>query len=152
MSGRTCLLPMLKPCSRSAEGQVEYLRTRLLIGSLEIQVLHFLRPGSLDLVAMTDGSEDEQDLPPLPWFGPGDQRQSAYQSRRLALDGAQAAPEVDVTNAALNSLLDLLEDRVTTWPAQPQAVTSGRTGSRCFSSLVMLPRLSSGDRGGGGDR
>ena len=102
-----------------SQGQVEYLRTRLLIGSLEIQVLHFLRPGSLDLVAMTDGSEDEQDLPPLPWFGPEISAESAYQSRRLALDGAQAAPEVDVTNAALNSLLDLLEDRVTTWP-QPQ--------------------------------
>jgi hypothetical protein len=36
------------------------------------------------------------------------------QRRRLALDGAPDAPGVDVTNTALNSLLDLLEDRFIT--------------------------------------
>jgi len=35
-----------------SQGQVEYLRTRLSIGSHEIQVLHFIRPASLDLVAV----------------------------------------------------------------------------------------------------
>ena len=104
-----------------SQGQVEYVRTRLSIGSHEIQALHFVRPGPLDLVAVAVPPEDEQNLPPLPWFGPEVSTEPAYQRRRLALDGAPDAPEMDVTNAALNSLLDLLEDRFTTWPLPGQA-------------------------------
>lgn len=99
-----------------SQGQVEYLRTRLFIGSHEIQALHVVRPGPLDLVALTNTPEDGQDLPPLPWFGPEVSAEPSYQRRRLALDGAPEASEVAFTNAALNSLLDLLEDRFTTWP------------------------------------
>lgn len=102
-----------------SQGQVEYLRTRLFIGSHEIQALHVVRPGPLDLVVLTNAPEDGQDLPPLPWFGPEVSAEPGYQRRRLALDGAPEASEAEFTNAALNSLLDLLEDRFTTWP-QPQ--------------------------------
>jgi hypothetical protein len=104
-----------------SQGQVEYVRIGLSISSHEIQVLHFVRPGPLDLVAVEVAPEGEPDLPPLPWFGPEVSAEPAYQRRRLALDGAQAISEVDVTNAALNSLLDLLEGRLTTWPVQGQA-------------------------------
>jgi hypothetical protein len=99
-----------------SQGQVEYVRARLFIGSHEIQALHVVRPGPLDLVALTNAPEDGQDLPPLPWFGPEVSAEPSYQRRRLALDGAPEASEVAFTNAALNSLLDLLEDRLTTWP------------------------------------
>jgi hypothetical protein len=95
-------------------GQVEYLRTTLSIGSHKIQALRFVRPVALDLVAVAGAPEDGQDLPPLPWFGPEVGTGPAYQRRRLALDGAPDAPEVELTNAALNNLLNLLEDRVTT--------------------------------------
>jgi hypothetical protein len=105
-----------------SHSQVEYLRTSLTIGLHEIQALHFVRPAALDLVAIAGAPEDGQDLPPLPWFGPEVSTEPAYQRRRLALDGAPDAPEVDATNAALNSLLDLLEDRLTTWP-QPHEST-----------------------------
>ena len=37
-----------------SQGQVEYARTRLSIGSHEIQVLHVVRPGPLDLVVLTN--------------------------------------------------------------------------------------------------
>jgi hypothetical protein len=100
-----------------SQGQVEYLRAKLFIGSHEIQALHVVRPGPLDLVALTNAPEDGQDLPPLPWFGPEVSTEPAYQRRCLALDGAPEASEAEFTNAALNSLLDLLEDRFTTWPA-----------------------------------
>ena len=63
-------------------------------------------------------------MPPLPWFGPEVSAEPAYQRRRLALDGAPDAPDVDITNAALNSLLDLLEDRFTIWPGPHEAVIS----------------------------
>jgi hypothetical protein len=101
-----------------SQGEVEYVRTRLSIGSQEIQVLHFVKPGPFDLVVVVP-SESEQDFHPLPWFGPEVSTEPAYERRRLALDGAPEAPEVEFTNAALNSLLELLEDRITTWP-QPQ--------------------------------
>jgi hypothetical protein len=107
-----------------SHGQVEYVRTKLSISSHEIQALHFGRPVALDLVAIAGAPEDGQDLPPLPWFGPEVSTESAYQRRRLALDGAPDAPDIDATNAALNSLLDLLEDRLTTWPQPHESMGS----------------------------
>jgi hypothetical protein len=93
-----------------SRGQVVSARTELSISSHEIQTLHFIRPVALDLVAIAGAPEDRQDLPPLPWFGSEVRTEPAYQRRRLALDGAPHAPEVDMTNAALNGLLDLLKD------------------------------------------
>jgi hypothetical protein len=98
-----------------SQGQVEYLRTSLSIGSHEIQVLHLLRPAPLDLVAVAVPPGDEQAFYPLPWFGPEVSTEPAYQRRTVALKGVPAARDVDVTNGALNYLLDLLEDRLTTW-------------------------------------
>ena len=92
------------------------------LSSPQIQALHFISPGPLDLSMVETVMEDEQDLPPLPWFGPEVSAEPAYQRRRLALEGAPDAAEVDTTNAALASLLDLLEDRVTTWPHSAQSV------------------------------
>lgn len=99
-----------------SQGEVEYVRTSLSIGSHEIQILHFVRPGPFDLVAIANVTEDGQDFPPLPWFGPEVSAEPAYERRRLVLDGVPEAPDVEFTNAALNSLLKLLEDRITTWP------------------------------------
>jgi hypothetical protein len=107
-----------------SQGQVEYLRTRLSMGSHEIQALHFVRPGPLDLVAIASAAADEQDFPPLPWLGPEVSVEPAYQRRRLALDGTPEPPEMELTNAALNSLLDLLEDRLTTSPQPHEVVGS----------------------------
>jgi CYTH domain-containing protein len=107
-----------------SQGQVEYLRTRLSIGSYEIQVLHFIRPAPVDLVAVAVPSEDEQDFHPLPWFGPEVSAEPSYQRRRVALEGAPDAQDVGVTNGALNSLLDLLEDRFSTWPGPHETTGS----------------------------
>jgi hypothetical protein len=100
-----------------SQGQVEYVRARLAIGSHDLQALHVVRSGPLDLVAIAVPSQDEQNFHPLPWFGPEVSTEPAYQRRRLALDGAPTVPETDFTDAALNSLLDLLEDQLTIWPA-----------------------------------
>ncbi len=106
-----------------SKGQVEYLRTKLLIGSHAIQALHFIRPAPFDLVVIVP-SESEQDFHPLPWFGPEVSAEPAYQRQRLALDGVPDARDVDVTNGALNHLLDLLEDRFSTWPGPHEALIS----------------------------
>jgi CYTH domain-containing protein len=118
-----------------SQGQVEYLRTSLPIGSREIQAFHFVRPGPLDLVAVASTSEEGQDLHPLPWFGPEVSAEPTYQHRRLAFEGAPEPPEVEVTNAALNSLLDLLEDRFSTWPGPHEATISDS------SAADVTPRL-----------
>ena len=110
-----------------SHGQVEYLRTRLAISSQEIHVLHLVRPAPLDLVAVA--SSDGQDLPPLAWFGPEVSAEPAYRRRRLALTGAPDARDVDVTNAALNHLLDLLEDRLTTWPGPHEPAIPGASAA-----------------------
>jgi hypothetical protein len=114
------------------------VRTRLSIGLHEIQALHVVGPGPLDLVTVANPPQDGQDLPPLPWFGPKVSAESAYQRRRLALDDAPAASETEITNAALNSLLDFLEDRFTTWPLPRQAVEPD-TPAADMSSPRLLP-------------
>ncbi|PND66060.1 hypothetical protein, partial [Escherichia coli] len=54
---------------------------------------------------------------------------------RLALEGVPDAPEVNVTNEALNHLLDLLEDRFSTWPGQ-----HGTTMISDASAAEVTPR------------
>jgi hypothetical protein len=85
---------------------------------------HFVRPAPLDLVAIALPPDSKQDFHPLPWFGPEVSAEPAYQRRRLAFEGAPDAVDVDVTNGALDHLLDLLEDRFTTWPGPHQVTIS----------------------------
>jgi CYTH domain-containing protein len=99
-----------------AQGQVEYVRTHLAIGPRDIELRHFMVPGPLDLVAVPAAPEETEDLPPLPWFGREVTTEPAYQHRHLALRGQPDTLELELTNAALHSLLDLLENRGTTWP------------------------------------
>jgi CYTH domain-containing protein len=102
-----------------SQSRVEYLRTRLSIGSHEIQVLHFLRPAPLDLITLMVGPEVGKAVPPLAWFGPEVTEDPAYQTRSIALAGLPPEPEVEITDAALNRLLDALEGRF--GAHQPQA-------------------------------
>lgn len=104
----------------AARGQMQYLRTTLIIGSREFQLQHFITPGPLDLISVQVEPED-QERPPMLWLGPEVSAEPAYRLRRLALDGVPDAPEVEPTDAALNSLLDLLEARHTTGPVADQA-------------------------------
>jgi hypothetical protein len=42
------------------QGQVEYVRTSLSIGSREIQLQHFVKPGLLDMVSVGVEQEDQE--------------------------------------------------------------------------------------------
>ncbi|QFU17640.1 hypothetical protein [Microvirga thermotolerans] len=93
-------------------GKVDYVRTDLSIGSREIQVYRFVTPGPLDLIVVEfDDSDEPKDFRPLPWFGPEVTAEVAYQNRAIALNGLPPALDVPLSNAALNSLLDTLENR-----------------------------------------
>lgn len=93
-------------------GKVDYVRTDLSIGSREIQINRFVTPGPLDLIVVEfDDNDDPKDFRPLPWFGPEVTAEAAYQNRAIALNGLPSALDVPLSNAALNSLLDTLENR-----------------------------------------
>jgi CYTH domain-containing protein len=95
-----------------AQGGVAYRRTLLSLGSSRAQVCRFTAPGSLDLIAVEfERHERARDFQPLDWFGPEVTSEPAYQKRSLAPAGLPEAPEVDLTDAALSSLLDTLENR-----------------------------------------
>lgn len=93
-------------------GKLDYLLTHLTVGTRDIQILRFVTPGPLDLISVFFESEDEaRDFRPLSWFGADVTTEVVYQNRSIALEGAPQAPDVPMSNAALNSLLDALENR-----------------------------------------
>ncbi|SCY30991.1 hypothetical protein [Microvirga guangxiensis] len=96
-------------------GKIDYLMTHLTVGTRDVQIARFVTPGPLDMIAVSFESEEEaRDFRPLSWFGPDVTSDAAYQNRAIALNGAPQVPEVPLTNAALNSLLDTLENRYST--------------------------------------
>jgi hypothetical protein len=106
---------------------VEYLEVNLDIGSQAAILRRFLTPGSLDLLTVTlEHGKRARKVQPLAWFGPEVTGDPAYQGRTMALNGLPSVPEVEITDAALNSLLDALEGRFgahqpQTAPPQPVA-------------------------------
>jgi CYTH domain-containing protein len=94
-------------------GKVAYDRTRLpLGGNREAVVDRFVAPGQFDLVTVEFESANEASsfFPPA-WFGPEVTGEAAYGKRTLALNGAVQPRDVALSNAALDSLLDLIENR-----------------------------------------
>ncbi|MCB8822063.1 hypothetical protein [Microvirga rosea] len=93
-------------------GKVDYVRTDLSIGTREVQVSRFVTPGPLDLIVVEfEDANDAKDFRPLPWFGPEVTAEAVYQNRSIALNGLPPALDVPLSNAALNSLLDTIENR-----------------------------------------
>ncbi len=93
-------------------GKVDYVRSHLTVGTRDIHINRFVTPGPLDMISVEFETEDEaRDFRPLSWFGPDVTADPVYHNRSIALDGLPSAPEVPISNAALNSLLDTLENR-----------------------------------------
>jgi hypothetical protein len=93
-------------------GRVEYLSIAIGIGSHGASIQRFVAPGRLDLISMAfrDDKTAGQFQPPA-WFGSEVSADPSYRLRSFALVGPPAVPEVEVTNAALISLLDTLDHR-----------------------------------------
>jgi CYTH domain-containing protein len=94
-------------------GKTVYERTRVAIGGgREALVDRITHPGALDLVSVEFDDRDAAAtfLSP-PWFGPETTADAAFDRRAIALGGLPAAGEVALSNAALEALLDMLEDR-----------------------------------------
>jgi len=110
-------------------GGVTYRRIPLSFGPSRAQVLRFTAPGSLDLVSV-EFNDHARDFQPLPWFGLEVTTEPSYQNRSLALAGLPERRKVELTDAALASLLDTLENRVVAWhPPQQRTWLKQRAAS-----------------------
>jgi CYTH domain-containing protein len=91
-------------------GRIEYLSIVIAIGSQGASIQRVIAPGPLDLISMAfrDHKTARKFQPPA-WFGPEVSADASYRLRSIALAGQPAVPEVEVTNAALISLLDTLD-------------------------------------------
>jgi CYTH domain-containing protein len=131
-------------------GKLDYLLTHLTVGTRDIQIVRFVTPGPLDLISVSFESEDEaRDFRPLSWFGSDVTTEVVYQNRSIALEGAPQAPDVPMSNTALNSLLDALENRyvaprgyTTHAPARPPV----ETGSGQRNAPPSAPPAQGGER------
>jgi CYTH domain-containing protein len=103
-------------------GEVDYSRTVVPIGVGHALVDEIISPRALHFVTMEfDTDEEARGFRPLEWFGPEVTADPRYTNRAIALRGLDEAPEIPLSDAALNSLIDTLEGR---FPAQSQmAVT-----------------------------
>ncbi|MCB5174246.1 MULTISPECIES: CYTH domain-containing protein [Microvirga] len=115
-------------------GKVDYVRSHLTVGTRDIHINRYVTPGPLDLIAVEFESEEEaRDFRPLAWFGPDVTADTVYQNRTIALEGLPPIPDVSISNGALNSLLDTLENRYSPPRAYAPAVpgrASGDAGRR----------------------
>ena len=93
-------------------GQIDRLRTHLSIDTHPIRLDRIVSPGLLDLITVEfDSDEDARGFQPPAWFGPEVSDEPGYQDSALGLKGLPATRDLEATNAALDSLLDVLEDR-----------------------------------------
>ncbi|WP_445503754.1 hypothetical protein [Microvirga sp. G4-2] len=131
-------------------GEIDYVRSRLSVGSRDVFVDQFIRPNPLHMVTAEFESDAEaRDFYPLPWFGPEVTSDRHYGYAALALHGRLGTREAEPSNAALGHLLDSLENRFAdarppqrapinrpaprqAGPAEPQPLSNGLSpdGSR----------------------
>jgi CYTH domain-containing protein len=93
-------------------GQVELQDISVDIGSRSAVIHRIISPGPLDLITIVFKQDKAaRKFQPPAWFGPEVTGDPNYQTRAIAITGLPSSAEVEVTNAALNSLLDILDHR-----------------------------------------
>ncbi|WP_245444656.1 hypothetical protein [Microvirga sp. KLBC 81] len=107
-------------------GEVDYTRTALPTGEGQALVDEIIRPCVLHLVTMEFGSDGEaRSFRPLEWFGPEVTADPRYTKQSIALRGLDETPEIPLSDAALDSLIDTLEGR---FPVQAGMAINRRPG------------------------
>jgi CYTH domain-containing protein len=93
-----------------AAGMVVFDRTPLRLGGTISGVLdRFIRPGGIDRVTLNIHS-DRQAFAPPPWAGTEVTGDPSFETSGLALIGLPALGELEISNAAVQALLDGLEE------------------------------------------
>jgi len=103
-------------------GAVDYIRTVLPFAEGQALIDEIIRPRALHLVTVEFASEGKaRGFRPLEWFGHEVTGDARYTHQSIALRGIAEAPDIPLSDAALNSLLDMLEGR---FPAQARMAIS----------------------------
>lgn len=104
--------PQAEALLELTSGQTEYLSIPITVGSHSASIHRFLNPAPLDLISIVFKQDKAaRKFQPPVWFGPEVTSEPSYQVRSLALAGRPSTPEFEVTNEAVHSLLDVLDDR-----------------------------------------
>jgi hypothetical protein len=111
-------------------GRTEHLSLSVTIGSHTATTQRFVVLGRLDLVSMAFKHDKAAGkFQPPAWFGPEVTDDPSYRPRSIALSGLPSGPAAEVTNAALHSLLDAIDDRDR--ETQPQPTPVARAYEAC---------------------
>jgi CYTH domain-containing protein len=105
-----------------AAGGLAYRRIDLDLGTRTASVRRVMAPGVLDLIAVEFEEEQAQAFQPPAWFGPEVTADPGYRSRSQATTGLPDGHEVELTDEALNSLLDELEGHSAQLLVEPSGV------------------------------
>ncbi len=91
-------------------GEVNSTQIVLPIGEGHALVDEVTRPRVLHLVTVEFASDEQaRGFRPLEWFGPEVTEDRRYTNQFIALRGLEEAPEIPLSDAALDSLLDTLD-------------------------------------------
>jgi CYTH domain-containing protein len=94
-----------------AAGTVAFDRIELRLGhGAEAALDRFVHPSGLDLLTLTLSSDPRLFAPPL-WVGREVTADPAFEVSQLALQGIPSIEETEVSNVALETLLDFLDGR-----------------------------------------
>ncbi len=95
-------------------GKVSLARSRVALdGGGEALIDRMTRPGVLDTVSIEfDNPDQAAAFAPPAWLGPEITAEPSFGRHMMALNGVPPVNEVPLSNATLEALLDLLEDRV----------------------------------------
>jgi CYTH domain-containing protein len=107
-----------------AAGKLGYVRSKLPVAGQEIFIDHLVNSEPLDLISVqfVANVRAEAFTPPL-WFGPEVTGDARYLNRSIAVQGFPEQHDVELSNLALDTLLDALESRSVA-PPLPAAVPS----------------------------
>ena len=118
-------------------GCIDSLQTSLSLDQHSLRLSRIVSPGLLDLITITfDTDAAASVFEPPAWFGPEISGEPGYRTGALALNGRPAAPEIEVSTAGLESLLDGLENRAT---GQPEGPLSDLAGTKPRPALPAEP-------------
>jgi CYTH domain-containing protein len=134
-------------------GKLGYVRSKLPATGQEIFIDHSVSSEPLDLISVEfEADVGAEAFTPPPWFGPEVTVDARYLNRSLALQGFPEQHDVELSNLALDSLLDALESRSVAPPllaavpsigaatiVRPSSISSAR-------ALMNKPSLEGKDR------
>jgi CYTH domain-containing protein len=111
-----------------AAGKIDYLRTDLTIQGRAVHLDRIVSPDLIDLITIEgDPGEAERAFRPPAWFGAEVSGDGNHGKDQIALKGLpQIGPEIEVTDAALHSLLDGLGNPEADEAEAPTAPAAGR--------------------------